>query len=117
MNSDNKISWGQLATSTAEEFQVTGTHTIDLSIATHEIVLTGATVFSISNPPPQGQSRTITVYMSGNFGATLPPEFSATYDIIGELDLGVGKTSQLVIEAFNNNSLKYFVTINNLTNV
>lgn len=94
---------------------VTGTFNINMNVATQEVVMTGATVFSVTNPPPINEYRTITMYLSGNHAVTLPAVFSATWAINGTIS-GTN-VNLIVIEAFNNGTnTKYKATIENLTN-
>ena len=107
---NRKIPYTQVIHGTAETFEVAGTHAIDLSVLYQKITLTGATVFSVINPPANGYGYTISILLSGNFGATLPAEFLA--NLTGDdLDLSTSDFDIFVNVGNYNNVVKYTTNI------
>ena len=55
---------------------VTGTYNLDFSKDTYELTLTGNTTLTVSNLP-SGQTKTISVYITGNFSLAYPTGFTS----------------------------------------
>src|SRR5690606_5455738 len=82
-------SWGLVENST-----VTGSYDLDWSNSTWNLVLTGATTLTQSNLPAAGQTKTITIYVTGNFAITMPSGWAD--NLSGEYDGTV--LNQIVVE-------------------
>ncbi len=89
---------------------VSGTYNIDWSEHTSwEIVLTGNTVLTQSNPPASGGTKTISLYVIGDFALTTPTEWGQIVNI-GKYD-GVSG-SQIDVQSWNGSS--YYPVLNNI---
>jgi hypothetical protein len=89
-----------------EDAVVTGTFNIDWEYDTYYLTLTGNTTFSDINLPSTGYTKTITIYMTGNFVPTFPTNWEN--NITGTYDGTV--LNQIVIEYIK--SGVYWMTIN-----
>jgi hypothetical protein len=89
-----------------EDATVTGTHDIDWNDDTHFLTLTGNTTFTESNLPATGYTKTLTVYVSGDYTLAFPTNWDT--NLTGAYDGTV--LNQIVIEYIKANT--YWATIN-----
>jgi len=89
-----------------EDATVTGTHDIDWNDDTHFLTLTGNTTFTESNLPATGFTKTLTIYVSGDFTLAFPTNWDT--NLTGTYDGTV--LNQIVIEYIKANT--YWATIN-----
>jgi hypothetical protein len=85
---------------------VSGTYNLDFSKDTFELTLVGNTTLTVSNLPSTGNTKVISVYMTGNFAVTYPSGF--TTRIVGTYN---GAKNNLLAIEYRGATNAYWVTI------
>jgi len=85
---------------------VSGTYNLDFSKDTFELTLVGNTTLTVSNLPSVGNTKVISVYMTGNFAVTYPSGF--TTRIVGTYN---GAKNNLLAIEYRGATNAYWVTI------
>lgn len=108
LGTDNKLfvppssEYGTLVTNAS----VSGTYDLDFSKDTFELTLVGNTTLTVSNLPTAGNTKVISVYMTGNFALTYPTGF--TTRIVGTYN---GLKNNLLAIEYRGATNAYWVTI------